>query len=375
MGINQLNKIIKKYSPNAIIERNIQYYKHKKIALDSSILLYKYRYADNSSNDSHIYGFVQRVCYYLKHGILPIFVFDGIPPIEKKQILDKRVKQKNKVELKIQTLIEHKSILIENNLPSIEIEQYCTDTTILSLDKINSEIDKLKKQVTYVTKTHRQECKYLLKLLGIPVIEADGEAENTCACLQKAGIVDYTFTEDTDALTFGSSKMLKSARKLEKVVEIDLCKVLDGLDFNMDEFIDFCILCGCDYCPTIPKIGPITALKLIQEYSSIENIVDNIEDKYNIPDNFDYKTARKLFHYDPVQQNIYDIDIKDIQTDKLREFIIDEKELSDQIYDNIIKKYTKSLNEYYKHNNNKISNNIDTCKQSSILDFFNSKNI
>ena len=39
---------------------------------------------------------------------------------------------------------------------------------------------------------------------------------------------------------------------------------------NHDQFIDMCILCGCDYCPTIPKIGPVRAMKLIQKYGSID---------------------------------------------------------------------------------------------------------
>lgn len=30
------------------------------------------------------------------------------------------------------------------------------------------------------------------------------------------------------------------------------------------QFIDFCILCGCDYAGTIRGIGPVRALQLIQ---------------------------------------------------------------------------------------------------------------
>lgn len=28
-------------------------------------------------------------------------------------------------------------------------------------------------------------------------------------------------------------------------------QVLEGLGLNMDQFVDLCILCGCDYCDTI----------------------------------------------------------------------------------------------------------------------------
>ena len=42
----------------------------------------------------------------------------------------------------------------------------------------------------------------------------------------------------------------------------------------MDEFIDFCILSGCDYLSTIPKFGPGTALKYIKQHKNIETILE-----------------------------------------------------------------------------------------------------
>jgi flap endonuclease-1 len=346
MGIRQLNKIIKKVAPTAITERSIHELIHSKIAIDSAILMYKYRYASQGSDDSHIHGFVQRVCFYLKRGVLPIFVFDGIPPEAKKMTLDKRIRQKSKVEEKINQLIISRGV--------------CTTTNLL----IDEEINKLSKQVTYVTKSHRQECKYLLKLLGVPVIEANGEAENTCASLQKKGIVDYTYTEDTDALTFGAPYVLKSARKMEKVIQMDLQEILDKTNLSMSSFIDFCILCGCDYCPTIPKIGPVTAFNLITNFENIETILENLDPKYNIPTDFDYVTARKLFNHDPIKDLDFSLEIKETQTDKLKDFLTKEKNLSVQVYNNIVKKYSKALLDYKKINK-KVKK-----QEPNILNFF-----
>ena len=326
MGIRGLNKIIKRVAPHVIKEKSIHGYKYSKIAIDSSILMYKYRYASKESEDSHIHGFFQRVCFYLKRGIMPIFVFDGAPPDAKNAILTKRVRQKTKIEEKIQLL----TAKLEENEETIQIEE---------------EIVKLSKQVTYVTRTHRQECKYLLRLLGIPVIEANGEAEATCVALQKKKDVEYTFTEDTDALTFGSPVVLRSARKLEKVIEVNLDELLTGLKLTMNQFIDFCILCGCDYCPTIPKIGPVTSLNLIQEHENIENIINTLPSKYNIPENFDYGTARQLFKQDIVLPE-YDLSIKPIQYTKLELFLTTEKNINQTVFENIIKRYTYALGEY-----------------------------
>jgi 5'-3' exonuclease len=36
------------------------------------------------------------------------------------------------------------------------------------------------------------------------------------------------------------------------------------MDLTMDKFISLCILLGCDYCPRITGIGPVTALKHIK---------------------------------------------------------------------------------------------------------------
>ncbi len=46
----------------------------------------------------------------------------------------------------------------------------------------------------------------------------------------------------------------------------NLSKILSDFNMNQKEFNDMCILCGCDYCSTIPKVGPI---KSISTYSKI----------------------------------------------------------------------------------------------------------
>ncbi len=77
-----------------------------------------------------------------------------------------------------------------------------------------------------------------------------------------------------DCLTFGCKLMIKGVRtKKDPVTEILLDLVLKGFEFTMDQFIDFCILSGCDYLSTIPKLGPHTAFKLVKEHKTIEKIL------------------------------------------------------------------------------------------------------
>lgn len=42
----------------------------------------------------------------------------------------------------------------------------------------------------------------------------------------------------------------------------------------MDQFIDLCILCGCDYTGKITNIGPVRAYDLIKKHKNIETILD-----------------------------------------------------------------------------------------------------
>jgi 5'-3' exonuclease len=56
-------------------------------------------------------------------------------------------------------------------------------------------------------------------------------------------------------------------------LEIDLEVLLAELDLTMDQFIDLCIMCGCDYANNIRGIGAVRALSLMKQHGSIEAVV------------------------------------------------------------------------------------------------------
>ena len=192
MGIRGLNMIVKRYSPNSIIEKNFNEYSNTKMAIDCSILLYKYRYLSSNSENSHIIGFLNRILFYLQNNILPYFIFDGAPPDAKRKTIEKRQSNKKKIQDKIDTLSR---IETKTDIEKIEI---------------NNEILRLSSQIVYVNKSHVEDCKTVISLLGIPYVTAPDEAEKYCAFLQNNNIVDYTVSDDTDCLTFGCKKILKN---------------------------------------------------------------------------------------------------------------------------------------------------------------------
>lgn len=52
---------------------------------------------------------------------------------------------------------------------------------------------------------------------------------------------------------------------------------------NMAEFIDLCIMCGCDYTHSIGGIGPVKAFKLIQDNRNIEAVLEKIIENNDDP--------------------------------------------------------------------------------------------
>jgi flap endonuclease-1 len=112
---------------------------------------------------------------------------------------------------------------------------------------------------------------------GIPWVNAPCEAEAQAAALAKAGKVYGVGSEDMDTITFASPVLLRhltfSEAKKAPIQEFYHEKVLQGLGLTQDEFIDLCILLGCDYCDSIRGIGPHKAYALIKEHGSIEKVL------------------------------------------------------------------------------------------------------
>lgn len=172
-----------------------------------------------------------------------------------------------------------------------------------------------------VTSTMKQDAMRLLQLMGFPVIEARAEAEAQCVQLVKEGKARAVASDDMDCLTFGAQTLVRGIKtKKEPVIEINLKDLLKELGMTMDEFVDFCILCGCDYCDAIENVGPVKAYNFIKEHKSIERVVEHIqrENKEKAeagkqlyvlpsPDNFNYEMARELFRNPDVHVGLTEV--------------------------------------------------------------------
>lgn len=104
---------------------------------------------------------------------------------------------------------------------------------------------------------------------------------------------------------------------------------------DQDQFIDLCILLGCDYLDPLAGVGPKTALKLINEHKTLEKVVEHIQKagKITIPEDWPYKDARQLFKEPDVRPADHpDCEFKWEAPDEagLVKFLVEEKGFSEE---------------------------------------------
>merc|ERR1712048_1142853 len=198
------------------------------------------------------------------------------------------------------------------------------------------------KMTTKVTREQNEQTKKLLRLMGLPVVDAPSEAEATCAALCRDGKVYGAATEDADCLTFGTKVLVRNLMAAESqkktILEANLAVALEQLNVTMDQFIDFCILCGCDYCDTIKGVGPSTAIKLIIQHGSLEKVLEDTPPE-KIPKNFNYQAARDFFkECEAVDTSTVNFEFKDPDVDGLMKFLVEENTFSQERAERLVKR-------------------------------------
>src|ERR671919_156191 len=274
---------------------------------------------------SHLSGLFYRNINFLTENIKLIYIFDGKPHSLKFKEIARRK------ELKQEAIEKYQEALEEGRLE--DAKKYSQGTVILT-DKII------------------EQSKIILKLLGIPVIQAPSEGEATASILTKDGMAYACASQDYDSLLFGAKRLIRNLtisgkRKVpNRNVYVDIepeiilqQQLLNETGLNLEQLVDVGILIGTDFNPGgIPGIGPKTALKLVKEYNKLEKI-DKIEDSVaNIP----YEEIREIF----LKQETLKIDnIKfgEINYDAVINLLCKEKDFSATRVNTSLDKVKKSI--------------------------------
>jgi len=339
MGINNLNKILKRYSPESFETIQLSSLSGKKIAIDTSLYMYKYKVIFGEI--IWLRAFCNLICCMRKHNIHPIFIFDSQAPPEKLEEQMERKAQRQKLVDKLTQLeqdyrdFKEKGSITKNMLDLCEgkAKQHrllTTDDSIFREDIIIDKIETLKKQTISIKKEDFDLVKELFKVMKIPYYDAVSEAEALGAYLSREGRVEGVMTSDTDVLAYGTTNFFKDIdTSKDTIIRVNMEKLLDTLEMTQYQFRDMCIMCGTDYNKNIPKIGPMKAYSLMKEYKNIDEMEKQTQKDVSI---LKHHRVRELFSFDNNYFTQRITSCRKVDVNKLEQFLF---------------KYNCSLNKQY----------------------------
>ncbi|MDE1825037.1 MAG: flap endonuclease-1 [Candidatus Micrarchaeota archaeon] len=247
---------------------------------------------------SHLSGLFYRTINVLEKGIVPIFIFDGKPPLLKQRTLEARANQREEAYRGWQ------QARAKGQLE--EARGYA-----MASSKINEWIIESSKE--------------LLGYMGVPYIQAPSEGEAQAARMVMEGTAYAAASQDYDLFLFGSDVIIRNLtvtgrRKLPgkniyvnvEIERILLHKFLSHFGIDRKRAIWMGMLVGTDFNEGIEKVGPKTALKIVKEHGSLDEIVAYVKEKYN-----------KEFDADPyeVERFFLEPDTIEIQSAELEKVI------------------------------------------------------
>lgn len=324
MGISDFYELINERCPGVLVPMNLSDLTGISVAVDISIFLNKY--VKSAGETRWLDTFIILLCTLKKNGIKPVCIFDGPnPPPEKRQEQERRRAEAAKKKERIQRGKELFEKLTKSYKPhSKPLEEELKDeikiiigpkrgrTQNVNYDDVydvlaclKDSIEKMEKQNLPILPEYSIKAKQIIKIMGFPYFQADGEAEALCSGMCHLGHVDAVLSEDTDVLAIGAPFLLsKIDITKQTITAISYADILSSLEMKSEEFRDLCILLGCDYNDRVKgyppdgknrkkpvSIGVKGAYWMINEYRRLEEAEQYMVDS----DPLNYRRCRELF--------------------------------------------------------------------------------
>lgn len=260
---------------------------------------------------SHLNGLFYRVTRLIAdHGVKLVFAFDGTPPA----IKEREVARRREIRQRFET--ERDAALARGDA-----------ATAYSKSTMTSRL----------TRAMVVEAKELLRLLGIPTVQAPSEGEAQAAHMAaRSPRVWAAASKDYDALLFGAPRLVRfltiSGREflpsqgtfrpiVPETIELD--RLLATLGIDREGLIDLALLVGTDFNDGVKGIGPKKALKLVQQHRRIEQMPPPIREAVGLPLLID--TIRRIY-LSPDVTDDFDVEPLQPDLDGVVRFLCDERE-------------------------------------------------
>ena len=221
---------------------------------------------------SHLSGLFYRTTRLMaEHALKLAFVFDGAPPPRKAAEIAKRRTVKQRYEE------ERATALARGDLA--EAYSKATMTSRLTREMV-------------------AEARELLRLMGVPTVQAPSEGEAQAAHMAATSPhIWAAASKDYDSLLFGAPRLVRfltiagkeflpSLGTFRPIVPetIELGQLLETWGITREALVDLAMLVGTDFNDGIKGIGPKKALKLMQQYGRIENMPADIQNGLGDPE-------------------------------------------------------------------------------------------
>ncbi|MGQ4915000.1 MAG: flap endonuclease-1 [Candidatus Asgardarchaeia archaeon] len=260
---------------------------------------------------SHLSGLFYRTINLLESEVYPIYVFDGEPPLLKKETIEERREIREQAREKWLHALQIGAIEEARKYAQASME-------------VNEAIIK--------------EAKALLEAMGVPYIQAPSEGEAQAAFIVQRGDAWSTASQDFDSLLFGSPRLLRNLtlrgkRKLPgrqeyKEINLELFNLdeaLKSLDITREQLVDIAILVGTDFNKGIKGIGPKKGYQLIKKYKTVDKVFKALNiPKEEIPP---YEEIRKIF-LEPNVISDYTIRFSNPNPEKIKEILCEMHDFS-----------------------------------------------
>lgn len=275
---------------------------------------------------SHLTGLLYRSVNWFDAGIKPIFVFDGKHHELKSKTIAARIAVRTNAKQKFESARE------QGDLESAK---------------------KFASMSSHLTPELVESAKRLIELMGFPIVQAPSEGEAQASVLVQRKDAFACVSQDFDALLCGCPRLVRNLgvsgkRKLPgrnvyvdvSPEMIELPTVLSELKLDRKKLVWLSILVGTDFNEKFPKIGPKTALKLVQSHDSFEEIISQTK----FEPEFDYKQIESLF-LSPQTTTDYSVSFSAPQTEKIVSFLCGEHDFSPERVQNALHKLQNKANE------------------------------
>ena len=208
MGVKLLGKLLKTECSDCVRKIHLRQLYGKKICIDTSIYLYRYK-----SMESLLEKFYLMCSIFKYYNITPLFVFDGKPPEEKKDEINRRRENREKAWKKYDELKQKYG----NNLNKHQEKR----------------LEDLKRSIVRVKWEDIDNVKNLITSMGFKHIEALGDADKRCAALVFPYKVYGVLNEDMDLFAYGCPVVFRYFSLINHtVMQYNLKDILKKLKYH-----------------------------------------------------------------------------------------------------------------------------------------------